>query len=61
MRTQMSSAYRMTSDNPTQTLRALAERLSRAYVAHCAPRAVLLTGSVGEGLADAFPDLDVIA
>jgi hypothetical protein len=43
------------------TLLALAERLVVAYVAHTAPRAVLLTGSTALGLTDAFSDVDLIA
>jgi predicted nucleotidyltransferase/ADP-ribose pyrophosphatase YjhB (NUDIX family) len=49
------------TDQVAQTLGSLAQRLLAAYVVHCAPRAVLLTGSAGEGLADEYSDLDVIA
>jgi hypothetical protein len=49
------------TEQVAQTLVSLAQRLSAAYVARCAPRAVLLTGSAGEGLADEYSDLDVIA
>jgi hypothetical protein len=38
----------------------IAERIADAYVAHTQPRAILLTGSVGEGLADEFSDIDLI-
>src|SRR5579859_6050359 len=48
-------------DEVAHTLVSLAQRLSKIYVAHCAPRAVLLAGSAAEGLADEFSDLDVIA
>ena len=44
-----------------QALVDLAQRIARVYIARCAPRAVLLTGSVGEGLADEYSDLDVVA
>jgi predicted nucleotidyltransferase len=52
---------RMGTDDVSEMLVTLAQRLSVVYVAHCAPRAVLLTGSTAEGLADEYSDLDVIA
>jgi predicted nucleotidyltransferase len=38
----------------------LAERVAEAYVAHTAPRAVLLTGSAAAGESDAYSDIDLI-
>jgi predicted nucleotidyltransferase len=40
---------------------AIAERVAAAYVAHTEPRAILLTGSVAEGISDRFSDIDLIA
>jgi hypothetical protein len=41
-------------------LLALAKRNADIYVSHCAPRAILLTGSAAEGLADCYSDIDMI-
>ena len=41
-------------------LSSIAQRIADAYIAHTEPRAVLLTGSVGEGLADELSDIDLI-
>jgi Nucleotidyltransferase domain len=41
-------------------LRALAERLVQTHASLCAPRAVLLVGSVATGDADEYSDLDLI-
>jgi hypothetical protein len=38
----------------------LAQQIAAAYLAHTAPRAILLTGSAAEGLSDDFSDLDLI-
>jgi hypothetical protein len=38
----------------------LAGQLARRYVAHCAPRAILLAGSSAEGHADEYSDIDMI-
>jgi hypothetical protein len=40
---------------------ALAARIAAAYVAHTAPRAILLTGSAAAGTSDYYSDLDLIA
>ena len=40
-------------------LRALARRLGVAYVAVCAPRAILLTGSAATGDSDHCSDVDI--
>jgi hypothetical protein len=44
----------------TARRRALARRLADVYVAHTHPRAILLVGSVAEGLADDSSDIDLI-
>ena len=41
-------------------LSSIAQRIADAYIAHTEPRAVLLTCSVGEGLADELSDIDLI-
>jgi hypothetical protein len=46
--------------DPQRRLLAIAERNAAAYVAHTQPRAILLTGSVAEGLADESSDIDMI-
>jgi hypothetical protein len=45
---------------PTEHLRALARRIAAPYAALPACRAIILTGSAAEGLADRYSDLDVI-
>lgn len=54
-------AERQAIGSPAQALVTLAWRLSLVYVARCAPRALLLTGSTAEGLADEYSDLDMVA
>ena len=39
---------------------ALAKRNAEIYLSHCAPRAILLTGSTPRGLADCYSDIDMI-
>jgi predicted nucleotidyltransferase len=39
---------------------ALAKRNANIYLSHCAPRAILLTGSAARGLADCYSDIDMI-
>jgi hypothetical protein len=63
MRPITSSSTTAQADGPSaaQTrLSSIARRIADAYIAHSEPRAVLLTGSVGEGLADEFSDIDLI-
>ena len=56
-----SIATRANTSSDAQTrLRTIARGIADAYVAHTAARAVLLTGSVGEGLADELSDIDLI-
>jgi predicted nucleotidyltransferase len=45
----------------SQHLRAVAERVAKAYLAHTAPRAILLTGSAADGGTDHHSDVDLIA
>jgi predicted nucleotidyltransferase len=42
-------------------LLALAEHVAAAYLAHTAPRSILLTGSAADGTSDYYSDLDLIA
>ena len=44
----------------TNRLRALARRVSNAYLAHSRPDAILLVGSAGRGDADRYSDLDLL-
>jgi hypothetical protein len=56
--------YDKRAHNSSDTQRRLwrtARNIADAYIAHSDPRAVLLTGSVGEGLADELSDIDLIA
>jgi len=46
--------------SPTQRLLKIAQRNAAIYVEHTRPRAVLLVGSVAEGLADEYSDIDMI-
>jgi hypothetical protein len=45
----------------SRRLRAIAERIVEALEQHAPPRAVLLSGSAGEGIADSLSDIDLIA
>jgi hypothetical protein len=45
----------------SRRLRAIAERIVEALEQHAPPRAVLLAGSSGEGIADSLSDIDLIA
>jgi hypothetical protein len=45
----------------SEHLRAVAERVAAAYLAHTAPRAILLTGSAADGAVDHHSDIDLIA
>jgi hypothetical protein len=45
----------------SRQLRALAREIATVYVAELRPRAVILTGSAAEGVADDLSDLDLIA
>jgi hypothetical protein len=52
------------SDQPSADslrLRAIAARIIGSFEQHAPPRAVLLAGSAGEGIADELSDLDLIA
>jgi hypothetical protein len=42
-------------------LRAIAEQLAQSFDRHAPPRALLLAGSAGEGIADELSDIDLIA
>jgi predicted nucleotidyltransferase len=46
--------------DPSAGLRALAERVSKAYLVHTRPDAILLVGSAGRGDADRYSDLDLL-
>lgn len=46
--------------SPTQRLLKIAQRNAALYVEHTRPRAVLLVGSVAEGLSDEYSDIDMI-
>ena len=46
--------------SPTQRLLKIAQRNAALYVEHTRPRAVLIVGSVAEGLADEYSDIDMI-
>src|SRR5438067_1657339 len=56
-----SSNPRVVESEPRISLAGWRSNCPWVYVAHCAPSAVLLTGSAAEGLAEAYSDLDVIA
>jgi predicted nucleotidyltransferase len=63
MRRVASSSTTPRADGPStaQTrLSSIARRIADAYITHTEPRAVLLTGSVAEGLADELSDIDLI-
>jgi hypothetical protein len=48
------------TQDASKYLQALARRNAQIYVAQCAPRAILLTGSSASGTADVFSDIDMI-
>src|SRR5882672_7516369 len=48
------------TQNASRCLLGLARRNAQIYVARCAPRAILLTGSAASGNADFYSDIDMI-
>jgi hypothetical protein len=48
------------TQDATGFLLALARRNAEAYISHCAPRAILLTGSTASGTADCYSDIDML-